>query len=43
MKRRAKRAFESEFSIVCDFYKEEFDVNEFAAQLKVFQTLCRGK
>ena len=39
----ASGAFESEFSIVCDFCKEEFDVNEFEAQLKVFQTLCRGK
>ena len=36
-------AYESEFSIVCDFYKDDFDVNEFEAQLKVFQTLCREK
>ena len=33
-------AYESEFSIVCDFYKDDFDVNEFEAQLK---TLCREK
>ena len=35
--------FENEFSILCDFYEQDFDRNELKSQLRVFRTLCMEK